>query len=175
MCYYFELNIIRALYLSCYRLISTLFSIFFDGFVSSSVLRITCGRTNALILQSLRMTWAIGFALPCVKDGFRTSSKPIRMVLPLAQLGHRLDRTLWLCRIDARIWSVAGTSSNLLQWTYTRPNRCFQFWNNANNSINHQNNSKIIQIKRTCQCSTMCTEFSPRARLVARTFPHFSL
>ncbi len=80
------------IYIIC---IMHIITIFFDRFVSASfVLLITCGRTNALLLRSLWMTWAIGFALSCVRDVFRTSSKPIRMVLPLALLGQRLDRTL---------------------------------------------------------------------------------
>ena len=48
----------------------------FERFVSSLVMRITCGRTltNALLFPSLWKTWAIAFAVPCVKDSFRTAS-----------------------------------------------------------------------------------------------------
>ncbi len=60
---------------------------------------------SAAIVQSAD---DIGFALACIKDGFRTSSKPIRIWC----CWPRWDRTHWLRRIDAR--SGAGTGSNLL-------------------------------------------------------------
>ncbi len=127
---------------------------YFDRFVSSSVLRITCCKTNAMLLPRLCMIWAIRVSFarapPWVKDGFRKSSKiwwccRWRWASPDgasaadgAASGPALGQNILIVQDWCPKWCRdCFLLAFVLQWIYTYPYCCFQFWNNANNSENN--------------------------------------